>query len=76
MDTGVRAATDAALRVYYARISKSRVWKQFRPSKWRKDLKTRWEALEKDECEWAHLVLTIWPNRVKKLCAPPPSPTS
>jgi hypothetical protein len=50
-------------------ITASPLWKLFRLPKWRNDLKKCWEKLEKGEYDWAHLALSIWPERVvKKKC--------
>ncbi len=45
-------------------ITASPLWKLFRLPKWRKDLKACWEELEKGKYDWAHLALSIWPDRV------------
>jgi hypothetical protein len=45
-------------------ITASPLWKLFRFPKWRKDLKACWEELEKGDYDWAHLALSIWPDRV------------
>ena len=45
-------------------ITASPLWKLFRLPKWRKDLKACWEELEKGDYDWAHLALSIWPDRV------------
>ncbi len=49
-------------------ITASPLWKVFRLTKWQKDLKACWEALEKGDYDWAHLAYSIWPQRVEKLC--------
>jgi hypothetical protein len=49
-------------------ITASPLWNRFRLTKWQKDLKACWEALEKGDCDWAHLAYSIWPRRVEKLC--------
>jgi hypothetical protein len=49
-------------------ITASPLWKLFRLTKWQKDLKACWEALEAGEYDWAHLAHTIWPARVEKAC--------
>lgn len=47
-------------------ITASPLWKLFCLPKWRKHLKKCWENLEKGEYDWAHLALSIWPERVVK----------
>ena len=49
-------------------ITASPLWKLFRLSKWQKDLKVCWQALQAGDYDWAHLALCIWPNRVKTAC--------
>jgi hypothetical protein len=49
-------------------ITASALWKLFRLGKWQKDLKACWEELEGGEYDWAHLALSIWPDRVKQKC--------
>lgn len=49
-------------------ITASPLWKLFHLPKWQKDLKACWEALSKGEYDWAHLALSIWPQRVKDAC--------
>jgi hypothetical protein len=49
-------------------ITASPLWKLFRLTKWQKDLKACWEALEAGEYDWAHLAHSIWPARVEKAC--------
>lgn len=44
------------------------LWKLFRLPKWQKDLKACWESFSKGEYDWAHLALSIWPQRVKDAC--------
>jgi hypothetical protein len=50
-------------------ITASPLWKLFRLSKWQKDLKACWTALESGEYDWSHLAYSLWPDRVKRLCA-------
>ncbi len=45
-------------------ITASPLWKLFRLPKWRKDLKACWDELENGDYDWAHLALSIWPDRV------------
>lgn len=52
-------------------ITAAPLWKLFRLSKWQKTLKETWQTLEnpKGEYDWAHLAMTIWPQRVVPKCA-------
>jgi hypothetical protein len=45
-------------------ITASPLWKLFKLPKWQKTLKETWQKLEKGEYDWAHLVYSIWPERV------------
>lgn len=45
-------------------ITASPLWKLFRLPKWRKDLKACWDELENGDYDWAHLALSVWPDRV------------
>lgn len=49
-------------------ITASPLWKLFRLPKWQKDLKATWQELEHGDYDWAHLALTLWPDRVKDAC--------
>jgi len=49
-------------------ITAAPLWKLFRLPKWQKDLKACWQKMEKGDYDWAHLALSIWPDRVKKVC--------
>ena len=40
------------------------LWRLFHLKKWQTILKDIWEKLEAGEYEWAHLALSIWPDRV------------
>ena len=40
------------------------MWKFFRLTKWRNKLKKTWEELKSGKYDWAHLALSIWPDRV------------
>jgi hypothetical protein len=44
------------------------LWKLFRLPKWQKDLKACWSEMEKGDYDWAHLALTLWPDRVREKC--------
>ncbi len=45
-------------------ITAAPLWKFFRLKKWRDTLKKTWDELEEGEYDWAHLALSIWPDRV------------
>jgi hypothetical protein len=49
-------------------ITASPLWKLFRLPKWQKILKDTWQKLEKGDYDWAHLALTLWPERVREKC--------
>jgi hypothetical protein len=49
-------------------ITASPLWKLFRLPIWQKKLKTTWMELEKGSYDWAHLALTLWPDRVHERC--------
>jgi hypothetical protein len=44
------------------------LWKLFRMPKWRNDLEACWKELERGDYDWAHLALSLWPERVRKVC--------
>lgn len=45
-------------------ITAAPLWKLFRHRQWQNRLKETWQKLEAGEYDWAHLALSIWPNRV------------
>tara|TARA_R110002111_G_scaffold12859_4_gene37282 strand:- start:52 stop:2370 length:2319 start_codon:yes stop_codon:yes gene_type:complete len=45
-------------------ITAAPLWKLFQHKPWQKRLKETWEKLEAGEYDWAHLALSIWPDRV------------
>ena len=47
-------------------ITAAPMWKFFRLTKWRNKLKKTWSELESGKYDWAHLALSIWPERVVK----------
>lgn len=49
-------------------ITAAPLWKLFRLPKWQKTLKETWQKLEKGGYDWAHLAMTIWPERVVPKC--------
>ena len=49
-------------------ITAAPLWKLFRLPKWQKDLKACWQELEKGDYDWAHIALTLWPDRVREKC--------
>lgn len=49
-------------------ITAAPLWKLFRHRQWKNRLKETWEKLEAGEYDWAHLALSIWPERVVRAC--------
>ena len=49
-------------------ITAAPLWQLFRLPKWQKALKETWQKLEKGDYDWAHLAMTIWPERVVPKC--------
>jgi hypothetical protein len=49
-------------------ITASPLWKLFRLPAWRSKLESCWEELAAGDYDWAHLALTIWPDRVREKC--------
>jgi len=49
-------------------ITAAPLWKLFRPRQWRKRLQQNWGKLEAGEYDWAHLAMSIWPERVVPKC--------
>ncbi len=45
-------------------INAAPLWRFFRFKKWRETLKKTWEELEEGKYDWAHLALSLWPERV------------
>lgn len=45
-------------------IAAAPLWRFFQLKKWRDTLKKTWEELEEGKYDWAHLALSIWPERV------------
>lgn len=45
-------------------ITAAPLWKFFRHTAWRNKLKKTWEELQAGKYDWAHLALSIWPDRV------------
>lgn len=50
-------------------INAAPLWPLFRLPKWQKTLKETWQSLEKGDYDWAHLAMTVWPQRVTPKCA-------
>ena len=50
-------------------ITAAPLWELFRNNGWQKVLKKTWVELQKEEYDWAHLAMSIWPNRVVPKCA-------
>ena len=44
------------------------LWKLSRLPKWAKATREAWEKLEKGDYDWAHLAMTLWPERVINKC--------
>lgn len=49
-------------------ITAAPLWSLFRLPKWQKTLKETWGTLQKGDYDWAHLAMTIWPERVVLKC--------
>lgn len=49
-------------------ISAAPLWPHFRHKPWQKVLKETWAKLEKGDCDWAHLAMAYWPERVRAKC--------
>jgi hypothetical protein len=45
-------------------ITAAPLWRLFQHRQWQNRLKETWEKLEAGEYDWAHLALSIWPDRV------------
>jgi len=45
-------------------ITAAPLWKLFQHRQWQNRLKATWEKLEAHDYDWAHLALSIWPDRV------------
>lgn len=49
-------------------ISAAPLWPLFRHKPWQKALKETWVKLEKGSCDWSHLAMNYWPERVREQC--------
>jgi hypothetical protein len=49
-------------------ITAAPLWSLFALKPWQKKLKETWQDLEKGYYDWAHLALTLWPDRVREKC--------
>lgn len=49
-------------------ITAAPLWRLFQHRPWQKMLKETWEKLEAGEYDWAHLAMSIWPERVVPKC--------
>lgn len=49
-------------------VTASPLRKLFRLARWRTDLETCWEELQAGDHDWAHLALSVWPDRVRQKC--------
>ena len=47
-------------------ITAAPLWKFFQHRQWQDRLKETWQKLEAGEYDWAHLALSIWPDRVAR----------
>ena len=47
-------------------ITAAPLWKLFQHRPWKTKLKETWDDLESGKYDWAHLALSIWPDRVVK----------
>lgn len=50
-------------------ITAAPLWQCFRHGPWQKVLKEIWSEVTKGEYDWAHLSMSIWPDRVVPKCA-------
>ncbi|MCL4264722.1 MAG: BREX-1 system adenine-specific DNA-methyltransferase PglX [Anaerolineae bacterium] len=50
-------------------ITAAPLWRLFQHRQWQARLKETWEKLEGGEYDWAHLAMSIWPERVVPQCA-------
>jgi len=50
-------------------ITAAPLWGLFKFKPWQRALKETWDKLERGELDWAHMALSIWPDRVVKACA-------
>lgn len=49
-------------------ITAAPLWRLFRHRAWQKRLQETWEKLEQGDYDWAHLAMSIWPERVVPKC--------
>ena len=49
-------------------ITAAPLWPLFRHKPWQKVLKEAWAKLEKGDCDWTHLAIAYWPERVRAKC--------
>ena len=49
-------------------ITAAPLWRLFQHRPWQKTLKETWEKLEAGDYDWAHLAMSIWPERVVPKC--------
>jgi hypothetical protein len=50
-------------------ITAAPLWQCFRHGPWQKVLKSTWSELTKGKFDWAHLSMSIWPERVVPKCS-------
>jgi len=48
-------------------ITAAPLWNLFQHRQWKARLKDTWEKLEAGDYDWAHLALSIWPDRVVRV---------
>jgi hypothetical protein len=49
-------------------ITAAPLWRLFQHRQWQKRLKETWQKLEAGDYDWAHLAMSIWPERVVPKC--------
>jgi hypothetical protein len=49
-------------------ITAAPLWELFLHRPWRERLKKTWQELEAGDYDWAHLALSLWPERVRAKC--------
>ena len=49
-------------------ITAAPLWKLIPHRAWRRELQKCWKALESGDYDWAHLALSLWPDRVREKC--------
>jgi hypothetical protein len=49
-------------------ITAAPLWELFRHRPWATMLKDTWTKLKKGDCDWSHLAMAYWPDRVREKC--------